>query len=34
MKFNSGGVNIERVIYTNDKKKHIEPEKEKRRRNP
>lgn len=26
--FNSGGVDIERVIYTNDKKKHIEPEKD------
>ena len=26
--FNSGGVDIERVIYTNDKKKHIKPEKD------
>lgn len=25
--FNSGGANIKRVIYTNDKKKHLSPEK-------
>jgi hypothetical protein len=25
--FSSGGVDIERVIYTNDKKRHVQPEK-------